>query len=196
LRRKQSASTENARRKLSVSSADAIELLEIPDVREVLCPRVKGFTACVEGLAGHATAVYDMTVAYSVDGSFLRPANNPSMEAMMDGEYTQVHVHLKRHSTADIPTDRIAIGKWLIDRFVEKDRLLQNFYQGKGFPGGVVEDTDRRGYILANSAFWLGLLGLTLSTKVGRQIYATQVLFCGLGGCIGSALYLKATNAL
>jgi hypothetical protein len=196
LRRREAASTENIRRKLSMTSADSLELLATPDLSEVLCPRVKGFTACVEGLEGHAAAVYDMTVAYSVDGSLLRPANNPCMEAMMDGEYTQVHIHLKRHLTSDLPTGHIAIGNWLLDRFVEKDRLLQNFYKGKGFPGAVLKDPDRRGYIWAHSAFWLGLLGLTLSTKVGRQVYTASVLFGGLGGALAGGLYLKATNSL
>lgn len=200
-RRQLFARAENTKRKLSAAemqSGDgggaAVEMRQDPMLTEVLCPRVKGFTACVEGLDGHATAIYDMTVAYSVDGSFLRPPNNPCMEAMMDGEYTQVHVHLKRHVAAELPKERLAIGNWLVDRFVDKDKLLQQFYKGKGFPGTVWQSESRNGYILAHSAFWLGLLGATLSSKIGRQLYAAQVLFGGLGGCIGSYLYLKATG--
>eukprot|EP00729_Bicosta_minor_P010509 gene10509-14490_t len=198
LRRRESARADNSRRSASLSTTEgggtAVVPRDSPDLTEVLCPRVKGFAACVEGLEGHADAVYDMTVAYSVDGSFLRPANNPCMEAMMDGEYTQVHIHLKRHDAAVLPNDPVAVGNWLVDRFVEKDKLLQNFYKGKGFPGDVLETESRSGHILAHSAFWLGLLGITLSTKVGRQVYAAQVLFGGLGGSIASFLYLKATG--
>ena len=193
-----SARADNSRRSSTAVPAEGGCALVVPrdspDLTEVLCPRVKGFAACVEGLDGHADAIYDMTVAYSVDGSFLRPANNPCMEAMMDGEYTQVHIHLKRHDTAEMPKHPVAVGNWLVDRFVEKDKLLQNFYKGNGFPGAVWDGGGRSGYILAHSAFWLGLLGVTLTTKVGRQMYAAQVLFGGLGGSIASFLYLKATG--
>lgn len=36
--------------------------------------------------------------------------------------YNQVHVHVRRISLDDVPTEGQAFKQWLHDRFVEKDR--------------------------------------------------------------------------
>lgn len=90
--------------------------------RHVLLPRARGFVASVQGLSGHVTAVYDVTIGY-VDGL-------PSLWQWAKGQMREVHIDVRRHALADLPTAPEALAAWLQQRFVEKDERLERFYSG------------------------------------------------------------------
>ena len=92
----------------------------------VLLPRTKGFEATVGALRGHLDAVYDLTVAY-YDGV-------PNLWQWIQGYVHEVRLHVRRFPIEEIPEGEGASSAWLMERFAEKDRLLEYFYQHGAFP--------------------------------------------------------------
>jgi 1-acyl-sn-glycerol-3-phosphate acyltransferase len=92
----------------------------------VLLPRTKGFAATVEGLRDHAEVVYDVTIGY-VEGV-------PTLWQYIKGSVRRIHVHVRRFDIEDLPDVEADVRQWLMDRFVEKDRLLDFFYRHGAFP--------------------------------------------------------------
>ncbi len=77
-----------------------------------------------------AAAVYDVTIAYTHRSHGARPAA-PSLADIVTRRFGDVHVHVARIPMASVPTDPELLSHWLIGRFKEKDRLLNDFYAGK-----------------------------------------------------------------
>ncbi|MCC7441689.1 MAG: acyltransferase [Bdellovibrionales bacterium] len=88
----------------------------LPDLQEVLLPRTRGFVAAVEGLRGHADAVIDLTLGF--------PGGIPTLWQMFQGRVREVHVYARRTPLSDLPVSAEALDSWLVERFVEKDRLM------------------------------------------------------------------------
>jgi 1-acyl-sn-glycerol-3-phosphate acyltransferase len=99
----------------------------IEPTRNVLIPRTKGFAASVEGLGDHLNAVYDFTIGY-VEGV-------PSLWQFITGRVKQIHVHIRRFPADELPKIETELKKWLMDRFYEKDALLETYYETGAFPG-------------------------------------------------------------
>ena len=91
-----------------------------------LVPRTKGFVASVEGLRSHIAAVYDITIGYE-DGV-------PSLWQYIKGLVSRIHVHVRRFPVAELPVSSDDLKQWLLDRWHEKDELLEHFYQNGAFP--------------------------------------------------------------
>lgn len=92
----------------------------IEPFRHVLVPRSKGFVATVEGLRGHLSAVYDLTIGYE-DGV-------PTLWQYIVGSVKRIQLHAKRFPMADLPTAEEDLRLWLLERFRVKDELLGEFY--------------------------------------------------------------------
>jgi lysophosphatidic acid acyltransferase/lysophosphatidylinositol acyltransferase len=45
----------------------------------------------------------------------------------------QFHVHIKRYNISDLPLDSLSLKKWVIERFVEKEKYLDNLQIKWGF---------------------------------------------------------------
>ena len=114
--------------KLAQSQAYAREHgLHVP--RHTLVPRTKGFTATVEGLRDHVDAVYDCTLGY-VEGV-------PTLWQFIQGYAPKAHLHVRRFPIDCLPTDEPALADWLLERFREKDELLEHYYQNGAFPNAA-----------------------------------------------------------
>jgi 1-acyl-sn-glycerol-3-phosphate acyltransferase len=98
----------------------------------VLLPRTKGFAATVQGLREHAEVVYDVTIGY-VEGV-------PTLWQYIKGSVNRIHVHVRRFEIDELPHLDADIRQWLMDRFVEKDRLLDFFYAHGVFPEEPLPD--------------------------------------------------------
>jgi len=94
--------------------------------RHVLIPRTKGFVASVEGLGGHLHAVYDFTIGY-VEGV-------PTLWQHITGQVKKIHVHVRRFPADELPRIEAELKQWLMDRFYEKDALLEEYYATGSFP--------------------------------------------------------------
>lgn len=97
--------------------------LGLPVPNHVMVPRTKGFTASVEGLRNVAHAVYDVTLAFE--------PGIPTLLELFSGDLKRIHVHVRRFEIGSLPLSEAELSQWLYDRFVEKDRLLENFKRTK-----------------------------------------------------------------
>ena len=94
--------------------------------RHVQVPRTKGFLATMEGLRDHVDAVYDLTLGYE--------EGVPTLWQYVKGYAPRAHLHVKRHAIDTLPQDAEALSAWILDRFQEKDELLEHYYQHGAFP--------------------------------------------------------------
>ena len=111
--------------KLESAQAYALEN-ELPVPRHTLVPRSKGFSASVEGLRSHITAVYDLTIAYE--------EAVPSLWQYIKGLVTRIHVHVRRFPIDELPQSADHLRQWLLARWAEKNALLDHYYDTGSFP--------------------------------------------------------------
>jgi 1-acyl-sn-glycerol-3-phosphate acyltransferase len=95
--------------------------------KHTLVPRTKGFAATIAGLRGHLDAVYDLTIAY--------PSGVPTLAHCYAGTLARVDVHFRRYAIETLPKDEEALASWMLQRFSEKDQLLEEFEREGRFPG-------------------------------------------------------------
>ncbi|MFH2010121.1 MAG: lysophospholipid acyltransferase family protein [bacterium] len=96
--------------------------------RHVQVPRTKGFVATVEGLRDHVDAVYDLTLGYE--------QGVPTLWQFIKGYAPRAHLHVRRYGIDTIPREDEEVSTWLLDRFREKDELLEHYYNSGMFPEG------------------------------------------------------------
>lgn len=92
----------------------------------VMYPHTRGFVAAVEGLCGAVDAVYDVTIGY--------PDGVPALWHYVLGYAKRAHLHVRRFPIDALPADPAELAGWLVERFAEKDRLLERFYREGRFP--------------------------------------------------------------
>ncbi len=92
-----------------------------PILDHVLVPRVRGFTASLEGLEGYVDAVYDLTIGYE--------NGIPRLSHIYGGAVKRLHLDVRRFSIESLPASEAERSQWLIQRFVLKDDRLKNFYR-------------------------------------------------------------------
>ena len=91
-----------------------------PEPRHVLLPRTKGFVATVEGLRGHVSAIYDITIGYGPEGV-------PTMGQYIQGLSNRCYLHVRRFPMDEVPEEPEALADWLLHRFSVKDEFLDQF---------------------------------------------------------------------
>ncbi|KAL2013492.1 hypothetical protein VTN00DRAFT_1017 [Thermoascus crustaceus] len=123
----------------------------LPQTKHVLLPRSTGLFFCLQQLKGTVDWLYDCTVGYEgpPKGSY------PDQYFTLRSTYLQgrppksVNMHWRRFAVSEIPLDdQKEFEAWLIARWVEKDQLLEEFYEKGRFPtelegsisGGVSDD--------------------------------------------------------
>jgi 1-acyl-sn-glycerol-3-phosphate acyltransferase len=103
---------------------------DLPVLKHVLLPRTKGFIATVQAFKRNkvAKAVYDITIMYE-DGT--RPPlgldvalRNPS----------KVSLHVRRWKIDDLPNTDEELNSWVLERWKEKDALIETFLKTGEFP--------------------------------------------------------------
>jgi len=88
----------------------------LPVLQHVLLPRGKGVHASLQGLEGHLQAVYDLTIIYE--------GVAPTIAQMfLHGSYT-IRFHAVRYDIKDVPTRERDLNAWLLNIFIEKDKLM------------------------------------------------------------------------
>jgi 1-acyl-sn-glycerol-3-phosphate acyltransferase len=100
---------------------------KLPLTKHVLLPRPTGFAASVIGLRdGHLDAVYDVTIGY--------PEGVPTLWQYSCGFCREAHLHVRRYPISELPLEKPGLSEWIIERFQEKDRMLDDFYRDGAFP--------------------------------------------------------------
>jgi len=98
-----------------------------PVLSHCLCPRVKGFQACVQQLRdSHVKAIYDYTIAYSHNSEIQK---SPLMSEILFGNPCltwKFHIHTRRYPMESLPLTDKGLEQWLSERWVEKDGILDD----------------------------------------------------------------------
>jgi len=112
----------------------------LPVFEHVLVPRTKGLLATMgqdcATLRQTADAVLDLTFGYPdrrSGGNKVRPSVNDLLFGL--GRRWEVHVHVRVIPMSQVPLDDAAFSKWLMDVFVDKDKLLEHYREHGCFPG-------------------------------------------------------------
>lgn len=94
---------------------------------------------CLNTLGESTEWLYDFTIGYPGIKSTENPEDVYTIRGIFFlGHYPRnVHVHIRRYHTKDIPTqDAEVFSKWLHERWVEKDKMMEYFYKEGRFPTG------------------------------------------------------------
>ncbi|KAF2630408.1 acyltransferase-domain-containing protein [Macroventuria anomochaeta] len=121
---------------------------DIPDLRHALLPRSTGLSYCLQELRDTVDYMYDCTLAY--EGV---PVGQYGQDLFsLRGSYFQgrppksVNMHWRRFATKDIPLgDEKVFGDWLLERWREKDELLQYYIENNKFPADDGVSADEHG---------------------------------------------------
>lgn len=167
------------------------------ELQHVLTPRTQAFKCSLQQLAGHVTAVYDVTIAYSNTFNSESGERTPAygMPDFLMGKSAEIHLNLERINIKDIPTDENKLNDWMYKQFAKKDRLLSEFYNpdsdnfGK-FPGvsSVINVKARR--TIPPFLFYSISLAAIMSTASSRDLYWKITLAMSIGGIIWVSIRL------
>ena len=89
----------------------------LPILHHVLLPRTKGFTTAITALRSQTQAVYDLTIAYE--------GQVPTLWSLLTGKSRRAFLHVRRFPVNQLPSSEKELASWLIQRFLEKDKLLK-----------------------------------------------------------------------
>lgn len=155
----------------------------LPQYSFTLHPKTTGFSYLVRHLqqASYLNAVYDLTIAY--------PDYIPQSELdLIKGKLpNEVHFHIKRIPSSDVPTDDLTLRRWLEEKWFNKEEILKQFYEKKTFPAEIWPLTKLRPLHIAFS-FWSILTGNILfylfSLILDNISIKNIVSFFEISGCM------------
>ncbi|XP_052688152.1 1-acyl-sn-glycerol-3-phosphate acyltransferase epsilon-like [Crassostrea angulata] len=159
-------------------------------MEHVLPPKMGAMHVCLEQLRGHATVIYDVTIAFSntTTGSGQR-TESPGMPEFLMQASPEIHLNVEKIKITDVPTDGDQLQAWLDQQFQKKDRLLSHFYSldkdkaGK-FPGKKNHLQITLAQTVPAAIFYNGCLCLMLTTPATRSLYWKISLFGTVLGCV------------
>lgn len=93
----------------------------LPELKNVMLPRPKGFVETFKHMHDKIDFVYDVTIAYTLE--------KPNLSDFCGGHMKEVSIHIHSYRTADLPKEDKALSQWLIDRFLEKEQMMERFIQ-------------------------------------------------------------------
>ena len=89
-----------------------------PVLDRVVIPRSKGLIAAVQGLRDNLDSLLDITISYS-------GGTPPTLATIAGGQGMQISVNGACIPVQDMPTSSSELRDWLLDRYVQKDKLLK-----------------------------------------------------------------------
>ncbi|KIV85305.1 hypothetical protein PV11_01012 [Exophiala sideris] len=132
-------------RKASVKWA---EKQHIPDMRHLLLPRSTGLFFCLQQLKGTVDWVYDCTIAYegTPKGAYAPELFTIRTTYLQGRPPKCVNMYWRRFAVSSIPlSDQTHFEQWLLERWREKDELLEQWYNTGRFPADVESATPGKG---------------------------------------------------
>ncbi|KAF2654235.1 acyltransferase-domain-containing protein [Lophiostoma macrostomum CBS 122681] len=108
----------------------------IDDLRHAMLPRSTGLHYCLSELRDTVGYVYDCTVVYEgvPVGQYGQDIFTLRSTYFQGRPPKSVNMHWRRFAIKDIPTDEKEFGDWLLQRWREKDDLLEYYVQNGRFP--------------------------------------------------------------
>lgn len=118
-------------------SAKWAEKTGVPDMKHQLLPRAIGLQFCLKELRATTNWLYDCTIAYEgVPNGMYGQDIYTLKSSLFEGRPPKsVNMYFRRFKIADIPyEDDEAFSRWLINRWREKDYMLDYYYKFGNFP--------------------------------------------------------------
>ena len=118
-------------------SAKWAEKSGIPDMKNQLLPRTTGLQFCLQELQQTTNWLYDCTIAYEgVPKGMYGQDVFTLRSSLFEGRPPKsVNMYWRRYKISEIPLDNDdAFGRWLMNRWREKDYILEYFYKFNQFP--------------------------------------------------------------
>ena len=118
-------------------SAKWAEKTGVKDMKHQLLPRTTGLQFCLSELRQTTNWLYDCTIAYEgiPNGMYGQDVFTLRSSLFEGRPPKSVNMYWRRYRIQDIPTDSDeAFGRWLNNRWREKDYLLEYFYKFGTFP--------------------------------------------------------------
>lgn len=109
----------------------------IPDMKNQLLPRSTGLQFCLKELKSTTNWLYDCTIAYEgIPKGMYGQDIFTLRSSLFEGRPPKsVNMFWRRFKISDIPLDNDeAFGRWLTNRWREKDYILEYFYKYNHFP--------------------------------------------------------------
>ena len=109
----------------------------IPDMKNQLLPRTTGLQFCLQELKQTTNWLYDCTIAYEgiPKGQYGQDIFTLRSSFFEGRPPKSVNLFWRRFRISDIPIDNDnAFGRWLTNRWREKDYILEYFYKYNQFP--------------------------------------------------------------
>lgn len=104
-----------------LASKKFAESRNLPVLKHHLMPRTKGFTYTVSHLdPTKISCVYDVTLGCETE-------TPPTLTNVLMGRSTSAHMYIRQFKLEEIPKDEEGSAQWLLDLYVEKDKLLESF---------------------------------------------------------------------
>jgi len=111
----------------------------IPDMKHQLLPRSTGLQFCLSELRESTNWLYDCTIAYEgvPKGMYGQDIFTLKSSFFEGRPPKSVNMFWRRFKIADIPyEDDEAFSRWLVNRWREKDYMLEYYYKFGNFPAG------------------------------------------------------------
>jgi 1-acyl-sn-glycerol-3-phosphate acyltransferase len=109
----------------------------IPDMKHQLLPRTTGLQFCLHELKKTTNWLYDCTIAYEgvPKGQYGQDIFTLRSSFFEGRPPKSVNMYWRRFRISDIPIDNDdAFGRWLVNRWREKDYILEYYYKFNHFP--------------------------------------------------------------
>ncbi|KAF2005510.1 acyltransferase-domain-containing protein [Amniculicola lignicola CBS 123094] len=110
---------------------------QIPDMRHAMLPRSTGLLYCLNELKDTVEYMYDCTVAYEgvPRGQYGQDLFTLRSTYFQGRPPKSVNMYWRRFAIKDIPmADEKIFGDWLLERWREKDNLLEYYVENGRFP--------------------------------------------------------------
>jgi 1-acyl-sn-glycerol-3-phosphate acyltransferase len=118
-------------------SAKWAEKTGVPDMKHQLLPRSTGLQFCLQELRASTNWLYDCTIAYEgvPKGMYGQDVFTLKSSLFEGRPPKSVNMYWRRYKISEIPyEDSEAFGRWLLNRWREKDYLLEYYYKFGSFP--------------------------------------------------------------
>jgi len=172
---------------IEVSRKRAIDN-KLPVLEHHLTPKSRGMYLVLKELRGYIDAVYDITLVYGGSvGENGQRTRAPGIRDFLLGKCPYVNFHCRRIPIEDIPTDESDLKLWMHNQFIEKDKIVEDFYS----PDPVIRESAMKGsverplhlYQTIPSVLLCALITLPLFWfNFGWWIYLQIALYGSLGG--------------
>ncbi|CAI5437508.1 unnamed protein product [Caenorhabditis angaria] len=158
--------------KLIEESCRFLEKNGRPEMRNVLCPRSGGLQLALDNLQT-LDAIYDLTVMYGQTRQPNRRAIAPGMLEFCCGpsEFKTLDIKIERFGVNEIPKEKTKLREWTIDRFAEKEKVLNDFYTSTSSPPGLILPTIPISTTLPSTIFFVSALILPIFSEKVRRTY-------------------------